>query len=97
MFVYIIHSSSLDRFYIGETEDTDQRMHQHRTGYFKASFTRRAIDWTLVLVIPCADRTNARSIEVFLKRQRNREFLRRFITDEPYRNKLLNERFGSSS
>jgi putative endonuclease len=96
MFVYIIHSPALDRYYIGETSDVQQRLLQHRSAFFKASFTTRASDWELVLSIPCADRSVARKLEAFLKRQRNRDFFRQFINDDPYRNKLLLERFGIS-
>jgi putative endonuclease len=94
MFVYIIHSPARDKFYIGETNDVDARLDQHRTGYFRSSSTAGTKDWTLVLVIPCGNRSKARRVEAFLKRQRNRDFLARFIHNDLYRKTLLEERFG---
>jgi putative endonuclease len=94
MYLYIIYSVSRDRHYIGETSNVETRVQQHNTGYFKSSSTAGATDWTPVLIIHCGDRSKARQVEAFLKRQRNREFLVRFIYDEPYRSTLLGERFG---
>ena len=94
MFVYVIHSAARDKFYIGETNDVDVRLKQHRTGYFKSSSTAGTTDWTMVLVVDCGDRSKARLVEAFLKRQRNRAFLDRFIHDSLYRRALLADRFG---
>ena len=94
MYVYILFSAGRGKFYIGETSDVAVRLNQHRTGYFKSSSTAGMSDWALVLVIDCGDRTKARQVETFLKRQRNRDFLTRFIHNESYRKKLLTERFG---
>ncbi len=94
MYLYILFSAGRDKFYIGETSDVAVRLNQHRTGYFKSSSTAGMSDWALVLVIDCGDRSKARQVEAFLKRQRNRDFLTRFIHNESYRKNLLTERFG---
>jgi len=93
MYVYILFSASRDRYYIGETLDIEQRLVQHGTGVFRRSSTANTSDRTLVLAIPCVDRSVARRLEAFLKRQRNRGFLQRFILNEAYRRTLLRERF----
>jgi putative endonuclease len=93
MYVYILYSAARGRYYIGETQNVEQRLMQHRTGFFRASSTANTTDWELVIAIPCADRIIARALEAFLKRQRNRQFLERFMLDEAYRKKLLFDRF----
>ncbi|WP_373398424.1 GIY-YIG nuclease family protein [Algoriphagus halophilus] len=34
-FVYILYSDSKDRYYIGQTENLEERLFQHNSGYFK--------------------------------------------------------------
>ncbi|WP_296701196.1 GIY-YIG nuclease family protein [Algoriphagus sp.] len=38
-FVYLLYSSSRDQYYIGQTENLEERLVQHNTGYFKNSHT----------------------------------------------------------
>lgn len=42
--VYIIHSESLNRFYIGETNDLELRLKQHLSGFFSTAYTRNAAE-----------------------------------------------------
>ncbi len=55
-FVHIIHSQRLDRYYIGETTDPDQRVHLHNAHAFKGASTADATDWRLLCTIECIDR-----------------------------------------
>ena len=74
-FVYVIYSRSIDKFYIGETEDIDTRLYQHNSGFFQNTFTSRANDWTLHWHLACNDRSQARKIETHLKQMKNRKYL----------------------
>ena len=47
--VYIIYSIKLDKFYVGETSDFKNRLEEHKTGFYKNSFTAKAQDWELFL------------------------------------------------
>ncbi|MBN3519274.1 GIY-YIG nuclease family protein, partial [Algoriphagus lutimaris] len=38
-FVYILYSGSKDRYYIGQTENLEERLFQHNSDYFKNSHT----------------------------------------------------------
>jgi len=40
-FVYILTNSDNTVLYTGVTSNLEQRLHQHRTGYFKDAFTSR--------------------------------------------------------
>ena len=46
--VYIIYSPSIDKYYIGETEDLISRLAQHNEHTFKGSYTAKASDCGLV-------------------------------------------------
>jgi len=43
--VYIIHSTKLDKYYIGYAEDVLLRLEQHNSGI--STFTAKASDWQL--------------------------------------------------
>ena len=45
-FVYILHSTHIDRYYIGHTSDIQIRIERHNNG--SSRFTARAADWELV-------------------------------------------------
>ncbi len=46
-FVYILHSTTLDKFYIGHTELTpEERLQKHLTNH--DGFTAKAKDWKIV-------------------------------------------------
>ena len=46
-FVYILISPSSKSFYIGETEDIEQRLVQHNSHFFKNSYTQKYSDWEI--------------------------------------------------
>ena len=66
----------MDRFYIGETEDLDLRIHHHNTSFFKNSYTSVASDWVLFVSLECIDRGHARKVESFIKRMKSKKFIR---------------------
>jgi putative endonuclease len=74
-YCYILYSKQSDKFYIGETSDFELRLKQHNEGYYKSSYTIQAKDWAEFLKIECANRTEARKLEMFLKRMKSRTFL----------------------
>ncbi|VAW25512.1 hypothetical protein MNBD_BACTEROID04-993, partial [hydrothermal vent metagenome] len=50
-YVYILHSTSTNNFYTGSCKDLDSRLNEHRTHLYTNSFTARASDWEVFLVI----------------------------------------------
>ncbi|WP_410266623.1 GIY-YIG nuclease family protein [Cyclobacterium sp.] len=38
-FVYILYSASLDRFYVGQTQDLETRLQRHNSGRNKSSIS----------------------------------------------------------
>ncbi|HEY0740134.1 MAG TPA: GIY-YIG nuclease family protein [Chryseosolibacter sp.] len=44
-FVYIIYSEKLKKYYVGSTNDLDDRIHRHNSG--GSTFTRTGSPWML--------------------------------------------------
>ena len=76
-FVYILYSPQLDRFYIGESADPNERLEHHLAGHQR--FTRRAADWVMVFCLPTVSRTEALGIERKIKQSKSRKSVIRWI------------------
>ena len=74
---YIIYSPSFDKFYIGETEDFQKRLLWHNSKQFTGASTKYTADWEEYLILECRDRSHARKVESFIKRQKSRRFIMR--------------------
>ncbi|MHC1706963.1 MAG: GIY-YIG nuclease family protein [Bacteroidales bacterium] len=90
--VYIIYSGTLDRYYIGQTQDLERRVAQHNEGFYKDSFTTRSKDWELYFQIECASRKQAIAIELHIKRMKSRRYLENLKT-YPELSEKLKERY----
>ena len=75
-FCYIIFSESLCKFYIGETQNVSERLEQHNNGYFKNSFTSKAKDWEIFLILKCSDIVQARKIEKHIKSMKSSVYIK---------------------
>jgi putative endonuclease len=71
----ILYSPSLDKYYIGETENIEERLNYHNSGFFKSSYTHKVNDWIIFINIPSRNRIHTRKIEKFLKHMKNRSFI----------------------
>lgn len=76
-FVYIIYSEKFDRHYVGQTNNIEERLEHHNSGYTKS--TAPYIPWVLKLVIEKNTRSEAMILERKLKNL-NREKLLQFIS-----------------
>ena len=74
--VYIIYSESHDKYYIGQTNDFEQRIHRHNSGY--VSSTKPYIPWKPVCLLYKPSRSEAMILEKKLKNL-NRNRLLSFI------------------
>jgi putative endonuclease len=75
-YCYILYSPVLDKFYIGETENLEARLAQHRTGFIAIAYTKQTADWEIYHAIECRSRSQARAIERHIKRMKSRVFIR---------------------
>ena len=44
-FVYILFSHKLNRYYIGQTIDLEERLKQHNSGFYDDASTKGSNDW----------------------------------------------------
>ena len=77
--VYIIYSEKADRYYIGHTNDPERRLIEHNTTR-EIKFTTKFRPWKMVLSFEVSViRGEALKMERFIKKQKNRQFLKRLI------------------
>jgi putative endonuclease len=73
--VYILYSNKLNKYYIGQTTNIENRIHQHNN-VLNTNWTKRANDWELKLEILCTDISKAIKLERFIKNKRVKNLLR---------------------
>ena len=69
-YVYIIYSLSRDKYYIGQTENIEQRVTQHRTGK-----NMGATDWEIKYKEKYDNRPDAVKREQQIKRKKSRNYI----------------------
>ncbi len=72
-YVYILHSSSLEKYYVGSTEDVNHRLQQHNSG--KGSFTKKGIPWLLIISFECITRSESVQLEMKIKKRGAKRYL----------------------
>lgn len=78
-FVYILYSKNLDRYYIGVTENVEQRLQKHLCNH--SGFTGKAKDWTIRFTEFYPDKTAALKREKQLKGWKNRLRIEQLIQE----------------
>ena len=79
--LYILHSSKIDRFYIGVSNDVPQWVDRHNSDFYSNAWFKRGIPWQLVLQYKCESKSQALFIERFIKKMKSKAFIRRLIDD----------------
>ncbi|MBP8157076.1 MAG: GIY-YIG nuclease family protein [Flavobacterium sp.] len=77
--LYILYSVSVNKFYIGETDDIDNRLIKHNNHLYNGSFTKIAGDWKVVLLFECTSKDQALRIEKFIKKMKSKIFINKII------------------
>jgi putative endonuclease len=76
-FTYIIFSNTLDKFYIGSTENLKDRLLRHNRGCTK--FTSKANDWKLVYFEVFNSKSDAIKREFDIKNKKSRKYILKLI------------------
>jgi putative endonuclease len=77
-YVYIIQSE-LDRsYYIGSTQDLDERLRRHNQG--RSTYTKAKRPWKLVYHEEFIDRSSAMKREREIKRQKSKKFIETLVS-----------------
>ena len=82
-FVYILEAKESKRFYIGQTENLEERVKRHNKGYNRS--TRAYIPWVLKWWTERETRTETIKIERELKGIKKRERLIAYVRNNNFR------------
>ncbi|NTU59327.1 MAG: GIY-YIG nuclease family protein [Chlorobiaceae bacterium] len=78
--LYILHSESADRYYVGISSGPERRLAYHNT--FEKGFTSRCRPWCLVWFRQYASKTDAHAAESKVKNWKSRKMIARLIAGE---------------
>jgi len=79
-YCYILYSKSIKRYYVGYTTDIEVRLKLHNTGYFGGkSYTSKASDWKIYLLVPCNSIEQAVYLELKIKRMKSRRYIENLL------------------
>jgi len=76
--LYILYSKSLDKYYIGHTNDMNRRIYEHNIG--KEKFTRKGIPWEIKFHQAYETKAEAYAEERRLKKCKNRKYLEEYMS-----------------
>ena len=71
--VYILYSSSIDKYYVGYTNDLERRLLEHNRK--KGKYTDGGIPWRLVHQEEFELKIEAMNREKFIKAQKSRQYI----------------------
>ena len=71
--LYILHSKSFNRYYVGYTNDIARRLTEHNR--IKAKYTDVGIPWILVYTESFASKKEAMDREKFIKSRKSNNFI----------------------
>ncbi len=76
--VYIIYSEKWNQYYVGSTQNMEQRLAQHNTGKNKS--TRGGATWLLKFTQVLNSITDARKLEYKIKKKKSRKYIEWLIS-----------------
>ena len=79
-YVYILYSTSGDRFYIGQTTNLEQRVLAHNSSD-RATYTSKFRPWVLLKSFTFPDRCTAMLVEKTVKKKKSRRIIQEIIAD----------------
>jgi putative endonuclease len=81
-YFYILHSPTLNKYYIGHTSNLSERVKKHNTNH--KDFTGKAADWEIVYVEVFETKSGAAKRESQIKGWKNRERLEALVSKNPF-------------
>lgn len=72
--VYIIYSEKLDKFYVGKSENFEQRIMIHNSDE-NEKWSKAGRPWIEYLIIDCKSFTQAGKIERYIKAQKSKKYV----------------------
>ena len=82
-YIYILYSKTIDRYYVGHTNDVKRRLEEHNNPSRRNKFTAQTSDWILVLEILAGDtRSKAVKFERYIKKKKSRKYIEDLISSK---------------
>ena len=78
--VYIIYSSSLDQYYVGHSQNLDNRLFRHNNSGSK--YTKKAGDWKLVYSEELTTKAESTRREMEIKKKKSRKYIQWLIAQD---------------
>ena len=75
--VYIIYSSSIDQYYVGHTNNLEDRLYRHSNSGSKS--TKKAKDWIMKYTEQFESRSEALLREQEIKKKKSRKYIESLI------------------
>ncbi len=72
-YIYIIYSEKIDRYYVGQTENVEERLISHSAGI--SPYTSISDDWKLVYTESFESRNEAILREKEIKKKKSRKYI----------------------
>ena len=79
-FIYILHSISANKYYVGSSEDPQRRLFFHNT--IEKGFTSRYRPWTLAFTKSFPTKAEAQQMERKIKKWKSKSILLRIINGD---------------
>ncbi len=76
--VYILFSESIDRYYVGYTNDLERRLSEHNRK--KGKYTDAGIPWEVAHIEMFDQKTKAKEREKYIKSRKSRKYIEEIIT-----------------
>jgi putative endonuclease len=70
---YILYSVKIDSYYIGSTQNIEERLRRHNSG--RSTYTKRGIPWTVVYLKEYKTKSEAYKAELRIKAQKSRKYI----------------------
>ena len=81
-YIYILYSQTSDLYYVGYTNNYQRRLRQHNESE-KNTYTSKHRPWFIKAIFECGNNeADAIRLEKFIKKQKSKIFLQRFIDSE---------------
>lgn len=78
-FVYVLKSLSVNKSYVGSTNNLSRRLKEHEKG--QSGFTKKFLPWKLIYTEDYATLADARKREKYLKSAAGRKFLKKVFAN----------------
>ena len=77
-YVYILYSTSIDQYYVGQTENVNGRIFRHNNSGSKS--TKKANDWVLKYTEKFETRQEAVRRELAIKNKKSRKYIEYLVS-----------------